>query len=101
MHAQYETRTVAYRIFVNGGVTPERSRVLVNLAFSTEATAAYESPAEFTTFDGDGFRGTVTVGDCLTFGNAVWVDVTLMIVDEAGSQSNGLTARIDRPEGAI
>jgi hypothetical protein len=60
-----------------------------------------QDPATIIQLSGNGFSGTVTVNDCLYFGPAEWVDVTLTIWDAAQNESlNSVTMRVTKPEGA-
>lgn len=60
-----------------------------------------QDPATIIQLSGNGFSGTVTVNDCLDFGPAEWVDVTLTIWDAAQNESlNSVTMRVTKPEGA-
>lgn len=84
----------------DGDVTAAGVRVFVALVFSTGDTQSYESLGPFNTVTGDGFTGSVSVRNCVQFGNATWVAVSVTIEDASGNLSNSLTIRIDKPEGA-
>ena len=73
--------------------------VRVDLQFSNGGTDSYVSDPFFNTITGDGFSGTVTAFNCLSFGSSNWVDVTLTIQDDAGNQSNPVTSRAYDPGG--
>ena len=80
----------------NGDVPPEAyaeelpggARVFVGLEFSNGPTDSYESLSFFNEVTGNGFAGTVGSINCLEFGIATWVDVTLTINDASGDVSN-------------
>ena len=55
----------------------------VHLQWSTGGTTTYTSDPVYNTITGDGYTGMVSLSNCLEFGSASWVDVTLTIWDES------------------
>lgn len=84
----------------DGDVTPAGTRVMVDLVWSNGVTQSYESLSQFNSITGDGFNGSVQAYNCLSFGNASWVAVSIAIEDADENLSNSLTTRIDKPAGA-
>ena len=80
----------------NGDVSAS-AEVKVDLVFSNGTSDSYISAPVYNTITGDGFSGTVTADNCLAFGSASWVDVTLTIRDDALNQSNSVTRRAYNP----
>ena len=88
----------------DGDIASSTVRVFVELFWSNSTPGfqqAYESESTYNQVSGSGFSGTVTANNCIHFGSAEWVDVTLTIWDAAQNESlNSVTMRVDKPIGA-
>lgn len=84
----------------DGDVTSDGTRVFVYGLFSNGPAFSYESPGPFNIVSGNGFTGSVSAFNCLQFGPAIWVDITITIHDAIGHVSNSLTVRLPKPAGA-
>jgi hypothetical protein len=62
---------------------------------------SYQSNPVFNIVAGDGFMGTIHLFNCLAFLDDPWVDISIMIEDPTGLESNALTVRIDNPGGVF
>jgi hypothetical protein len=85
----------------DGDITAAATRVFVNVQLSDGSATFYESDSQFNTVTGDGFAGTVSADNCLSFGAATWAHVIVSIVDAAGHESNAPTTVINKPGGAL
>ena len=73
--------------------------VQVYLQWSNGGTQTYISEPIYNTITGNGYSGSVSAHNCLAFGGASYVDVTLTIWDASGNVSNSVTRRAENPGG--
>jgi hypothetical protein len=87
----------------DGDITPNETRVFIDIRWSDGATQSYESERQFNNISSNdgGFTGAVQALNCLSFGAATYADVTMTVRDANGNDSNPLTTRVPKPAGAF